>query len=227
VSGEASDLYFQQIKLGPMENFLYLIGSKRTKECVIVDPAWDTDTLIALAERDGMKIVGQLVTHYHPDHCGGDMMGFAVPGGCAELIGRVHAPIYVNKHEAEGLIEITGVSKSDLRLQDSGSALELGDVKIEFVHTPGHTPGSQCFFVRDRLVSGDTLFVNGCGRVDLPGGDPEQMEETLTNRLAKFTDEVVLYPGHDYGETPTSTLGRERKTNVYMRMGTLLAMHRR
>jgi hydroxyacylglutathione hydrolase len=214
-------LYFRQLKLGPMENFIYLIGSNRTKECVVVDPAWDTNELLSAAEKDGMKIVGQLVTHYHPDHCGGSYFGFAVPGGVAELIGRADAPIYINKNEADGLIEITGVSKSDLRVQDAGTVLELGDVKIDFVHTPGHTPGSQCFYVQDRLVSGDTLFVGGCGRVDLPGGDPEQMEETLTKRLVRFGDEVVLYPGHDYGPTKTSTLGHERKTNVYMRMGSL------
>jgi glyoxylase-like metal-dependent hydrolase (beta-lactamase superfamily II) len=219
-----ADLYFKQIKLGGMENFLYLIGSNRTKECMIVDPAWDTEALIDLAGRDGMKITGALVTHYHPDHCGGSYIGFTVPGGVAELIGRVDAPIHVHKIEADGLIEVTGVSKSDLVLHESGDVIELGDVAITVVHAPGHTPGSQCFFVGDRLVSGDTLFVGGCGRVDLPGGDGRELRETLARRLASFDDSVVLCPGHDYGPTATSTLGRERKSNPGFRssLGDLL-----
>jgi glyoxylase-like metal-dependent hydrolase (beta-lactamase superfamily II) len=214
------DLYFRQLPLGPMENFVYFIGSKRTKECVVVDPAWDTAALLDAAARDEMKIVGQLVTHYHPDHVGGDFFGFAAPGGVAEMIGHVNAPIHVHKLEAEGLIEITKVSRSDLVLRDAGDSLELGDVKIEFIHTPGHTPGSQCFFVQDRLVSGDTLFVGSCGRVDLPGSDPEQMQETLEKRFLRFEDEVILYPGHDYGPRPQSTFGHERKTNTFLRMRT-------
>lgn len=218
---ENHDLYFRQLKLGPMENFIYLIGSKKRRECLVVDPAWDTDALIDLADRDGMKICGSLVTHYHPDHCGGSYYGFAVPGGAAELAGRADAPIHVHKLEAEGLMKVTGASESDLVRHDSGDKLELGDVAVTFVHTPGHTPGSQCFFVENRLVAGDTLFVGGCGRVDLPGGSPEEMYETLTNRLLAFSDGVVLCPGHDYGRTPSSTLGEERKTNTYLSMRSL------
>lgn len=215
------DLYFKQLALGSMGNFIYLIGSRRERKCLAVDPAWDTDALIAEAEAGGMKITGQLVTHYHPDHCGGRLHGFEVPGGVAELIGLADAPIHVHRLEADGLKKITGVSESDLVRHDSGDSIEVGDVRITFVHTPGHTPGSQCFFVEDRLVSGDTLFVGGCGRVDLPGGDVTAMFETLTHRLAAFSDGVVLFPGHDYGRTPTSTLGEERRTNVYMRMRSL------
>lgn len=215
---ENPDLYFRQIKLGPMENFIYMIGSRRTRECFVVDPAWDTNTLIDLADRDGMKIRGSLVTHYHPDHCGGGFHGFSVPGGAAELAGRADAPIHVQRIEAPGLIKVTGASESDLVRHDSGDKVQLGDVTITLVHTPGHTPGGQCFFVENRLVSGDTLFVGGCGRVDLPGGSPEEMYDTLTKRLLVFPDDVVLYPGHDYGRTSSSSLGQERQTNTYLRM---------
>jgi len=218
---DESDLYFRQLAVGPMANFIYLIGSKRTRECLIVDPAWDTGALIEIAEGDGMKIAGALVTHYHPDHVGGSIFGFEVPGGIAELIGKVPVPIHVNKHEADGLKLITGVSETDLVRHDGGDRVELGEVAVELIHTPGHTPGSQCFLVRDRLVAGDTLFVGGCGRVDLPGADPEQMYETLTGRLAKLGDDVVLFPGHDYGPTPTSTMGEQRKTNAYLRIRSL------
>lgn len=212
------DLYFRQIPVGPMANFIYLIGSKRARECVIVDPAWNTDALLDIAAEDDMKVTGALVTHYHPDHCGGNMMGFRVPGGVAELIGRVPAPIHVHKLEADGLKKVTGVSESDLRRHEGGDAITVGDVRIELIHTPGHTPGSQCFLVDHALVAGDTLFVNGCGRVDLPGGDARQMYETLTGTLARLTDDITLYPGHDYGPTPQASMGEARRSNYALQV---------
>lgn len=216
-----SDLYFRQLSVGPMANFIYLIGSKRSRECLIVDPAWDSSALVDLAAQDGMKVTGALVTHYHPDHVGGGMMGFEVPGGISELLTKADAKIHVNKHEAAGLKEITGVSDSDLVLHDSGDLVTVGDVSVKLIHTPGHTPGSQCFLVQDCLVAGDTLFVNGCGRVDLPGADPEAMYESLTQKLAKLGDDVVLYPGHDYGPEPKASMGEQKRTNSYLRIRSL------
>jgi hydroxyacylglutathione hydrolase len=214
---EQNDLYFRQVSIGPMQNFVYLIGSVRTRECLIVDPAWDTDALLELAQRDDMKVTGALVTHYHPDHVGGAMGAFSVPGGVAELVGRVSARLHVNKHEADGLKKITGVSETDLVRHEGGDVVEIGDVAIELLHTPGHTPGSQCFLVRSRLVAGDTLFVDACGRVDLPGGDAEEMQRSL-RMLAKLGDDVVLHPGHDYGHAPVATMGEQKETNPYIRM---------
>lgn len=213
---EQSDLYFVQASIGPMQNFVYLIGSRRTHECLIVDPAWDTDALLEVAAKDGMKVVGALVTHYHPDHVGGAMGAFEVPGGVAELVGKVGGHIHVNKHEADGLIKITGVSESDLVRHEGGDTVELGDVAIQLIHTPGHTPGSQCFLVRNRLVSGDTLFIDGCGRVDLPGGDPAEMQRSL-RKLAQLPSDVVLHPGHDYGPTATATIAEQLRTNPYLK----------
>ncbi len=209
---EPSDLYFRQLAVGPMQNFIYLIGSQRTRECLVVDPAWDSAGLIEFAQKEQMRVVGALVSHYHPDHVGGRMGPFAVPGGITELISALPVHIHVNKHEADGLIKITGASESDLVRHDSGDVLEVGDVAIELIHTPGHTPGSQCFLVRDRLVTGDTLFVDGCGRVDLPGGDAAQLRESL-RMLAKLPDAVTVCPGHDYGRTPTNTMAEQRRSN--------------
>ncbi|HKU39351.1 MAG TPA: MBL fold metallo-hydrolase [Polyangiales bacterium] len=212
----AHDLYFRQVLVGPMQNFIYFLGSHTTRECLIVDPAWDTQALLDLAAKDGMTVIGSLVTHYHPDHVGGGMGSFRVPGGVAELLGKVGGHIHVNKHEADGLKKITGVSESDLVRHEAGDVVEIGDVAISLIHTPGHTPGSQCFLVRNRLVAGDTLFIDACGRVDLPGGDAEQMQESLRT-LAKLPDDVVLHPGHDYGSTPTATIAEQRQTNPYIR----------
>lgn len=225
------DLYFRQVLVGQevaghdpvacqMANFMYLLGDPASREAVVVDPAWDVEGVVDVAARDGYRVVGALVTHYHPDHVGGEMFGFRVQG-LARLLELQGTPVYVNKHEAEGLKKITGVSDSDLRRVDDGDTLKLGDHELRFLHTPGHTPGSQCFLVDGRLVAGDTLFVQGCGRVDLPGGDPEAMYHTLTGKLAKLPTDTVLYPGHHYGPTPTSTLGDELRQNHYLQIRSL------
>ncbi|MBK8014423.1 MAG: MBL fold metallo-hydrolase [Deltaproteobacteria bacterium] len=222
MSSEAnSDLYFRQVPVGPMANFAYLIGSRTTRDCVIVDPAWEVPKLLELARADDMTVTGALVTHYHPDHVGGGMFGFEVPGGVTELLTHANAKIHVNKHEADGLKQVTGVGETDLVRHDGGDIITLGEVAIELIHTPGHTPGSQCFLVRERLVAGDTLFVDGCGRVDLPGADPEAMFRTLSDTLGKLVDDVTLFPGHDYGSKPTSTMREQRKTNMYLKIRSL------
>jgi hydroxyacylglutathione hydrolase len=224
-------LYFRQLLAGrdfarvnpvagQMVNFVYLVGDRKTRRAVIVDPAWDVRSLLDIADGDGMEVVGALATHYHPDHIGGDLFGYDVEG-LATLLELKPVKVHAHKEESQGVKQMTGLSDSDLVSQESGDRLSLGEVEIEFLHTPGHTPGSQCFLVRNRLVSGDTLFVSGCGRVDLPGSDPAEMYRSLTERLARLPDDVVLYPGHDYADRPTSTLGEERRSNYYLRVPTL------
>jgi glyoxylase-like metal-dependent hydrolase (beta-lactamase superfamily II) len=223
-----SELYFRQLLAGQqvaaahpvagqMRNFMYLLGDPEKREALVVDPAWDVDGLADLAAQDGYEIVGALITHYHPDHVGGDMFGMSIEG-VARLLERKGVPLWVNKHEADGLKRVTGVSDSDLRKVDDGDTTTVGGREIRFLHTPGHTPGSQCFLVDGLLVAGDTLFVQGCGRVDLPGSDPDAMYYSLTQKLGKLPPETVLYPGHDYGPEPTSTIGHELRRNFYMRM---------
>jgi glyoxylase-like metal-dependent hydrolase (beta-lactamase superfamily II) len=234
--GAADALYFRQLLAGrqvaqqhpvaaQMANFMYLIGDPVRREAVVVDPAWDVGGLVDAAEADGYRVTGALVTHYHPDHVGGSLFGLEVEG-LAALLERVAAPVYVNKHEAEGLKRVAGVQEGDLRRVDDGDSLAIGDLELRFLHTPGHTPGSQCFLLGNRLVAGDTLFVQGCGRVDLPGGDPEAMYHTLTGKLAKLPADTVLFPGHHYGPAPTSTIGDELRENVYLRVPSLEAWRR-
>lgn len=196
-----SSLYLKQLEVGPMQNFIYLIGDRAKRECVMVDPAWDVKTVLNEAEKDGMKVVGSLVTHAHFDHV----------NGLDDLLTKVKGKIYCNRDEAEFL----KFWESDLKPVESGEKLEIGDVTITFLHTPGHTPGSQCFLVQNQLVSGDTLFIQACGRCDLPGGNPEQMYHSL-KRLSELDDKVILYPGHNYSDTPTSTIGQEKRTNPYL-----------
>ncbi|MBI5427649.1 MAG: MBL fold metallo-hydrolase [Nitrospinae bacterium] len=226
-----SPIYFRQLLSGvdvgstdrsarQMANFIYLIGDRQSRECVVVDPAWDIDGVLKIVDDDEMKLVGALATHYHPDHVGGSIFGMDICG-LAELMEKRAVPVYVNKYEAQGVRQVTGLSLSDMRQMESEDTLKVGSAEIAFLHTPGHTPGSQCFRVGSSLIAGDTLFLQGCGRVDLPGGDSEEMYRTLTQRLAKIKDEIVLYPGHNYGGKPFAPMGEVRRDNAYLRIGTL------
>lgn len=202
---------------GSMANFVYLIGDRVKGECLVVDPAWDVAGLVSLVEQEGMKLTGALATHYHPDHIGGPLFGIHVEG-IAKLLELRGMKIHAHREEARGIRMLTGISDSDLALHDGGDRIRVGEIEVTLLHTPGHTPGSQCFLVGNSLVSGDTLFVGGCGRVDLPGSDPEQMYRTLTTRLAALPGDTVLFPGHNYGPSATSTLEEERRTNYFLRV---------
>jgi glyoxylase-like metal-dependent hydrolase (beta-lactamase superfamily II) len=220
-----NDLYFAQIPVGEMANFAYLIGSRETRECLVVDPAWSVDALLDQAEQDDMRVTGALVTHYHQDHVGGSIFGMRIEG-VARLLERAPVPIHVNAREAEGVRKVTGASASDLVAHEGGDVIELGRLRVRLLHTPGHTPGSQCFLVEEagapgRLVSGDTLFLGSCGRVDLPGGDPEALYHSLTGQLAKLPDETLLFPGHFYAADPFSTMGEQKRRNPYLRVARL------
>lgn len=202
-------LYFRQLlagrdfaigdeKAAGMENFVYLIGDREKGECLVVDPAWDISGIIRIAKADNMKIVGALVTHYHPDHIGGHVYGIDIEG-LAELEAQNPCLVHAHKLEKPGIIKTTGISSSDVIAHESGDIVKAGDIEVELLHTPGHTPGSLCFRLKDALVSGDTLFLRGCGRVDLPGGDVEEMHRTIKDRLSSIDSKTIVYPGHAYG----------------------------
>jgi glyoxylase-like metal-dependent hydrolase (beta-lactamase superfamily II) len=217
-------LYFRQLLCGrdiartdplarQMVNFAYLVGDRVTGEAVAIDAAYDIKGLLDVAASDGMKVTGALASHYHPDHVGGDMMGHQI-SGVRELLTLNPVPVHVHEDEAPWVQLITGASATDLVEHSSGDVVQVGEVKVELIHTPGHTPGSQCFLVDGRyLVSGDTLFLEGCGRTDLPGGDPASLYESLTQKLAKVPDEAILFPGHLYSAEPSASMGETRRMN--------------
>jgi glyoxylase-like metal-dependent hydrolase (beta-lactamase superfamily II) len=213
----AGSLYLKQLELGPMQNFVYLIGDPVARQCVVVDPAWEIDTIVNTAAADDMAITGALVTHTHQDHVGGSLASWGMPGripGIEELLTRVPARVYVLKAAREFL------PGSDLMRVDNHDTLQVGRLTLTFLHTPGHTPGSQCFLVDGRLISGDTLFIGSCGRTDLPGSDPSEMYYSLTQRLGALPDDTVLFPGHNYGGE-SSTIGDEKRGNPFMRFPSL------
>ncbi|MEZ5409360.1 MAG: MBL fold metallo-hydrolase [Acidimicrobiales bacterium] len=220
-------LYFRQLLSGrdfaasdmiarQMVNFSYLIGDRQTGEAVVVDPAYDVGGLFEALEADGMTLVGVLGTHYHADHIGGNMMGYQIQG-VSDLLERADVPIHLQEPEVEFVTKTTGLTRDVLSGHHSGDTVTVGGIEIELIHTPGHTPGSQCFLVRDCLVSGDTLFLDGCGRTDLPGGDPEELYRSLTDRLARVPDSATLYPGHLYSAEPSQSMGQTRALNVVYR----------
>ncbi len=220
-------LYFRQLLSGrdfahgdmvarQMVNFAYLLGDRSTGEALVVDPAYGVDDLLSILEADGMRCVGVLATHYHPDHVGGDLAGLRIEG-LSTLLEHHDVPVHVQQAEVPWVVRATGVGAEHLVAHEGGDVVTVGRVEVELVHTPGHTPGSQCFYVRQRLVSGDTLFLEGCGRTDLPGSDPEAMFESLHTRLARVPDDTLLFPGHLYAPEPSATLGETRRTNYVFR----------
>jgi glyoxylase-like metal-dependent hydrolase (beta-lactamase superfamily II) len=203
-----------------MANFVYFIGDTETHQAAVVDPAWDVDAILGFASKEGYEIDKILITHYHPDHLGGSMMGQNIQGA-ADMLGRIKAKVYVNKAEAEGTKRVAGLSDSDIVMVEAGDVFKVGEIPVKFLHTPGHTPGSQCFLVEGNLISGDTLFVNSCGRVDLPGSDPEAMYHSLNHTLKNLDDATVVYPGHAYSSESRTTIADQKRHNMYMRFPTL------
>ncbi|WP_158887232.1 MBL fold metallo-hydrolase [Amycolatopsis anabasis] len=219
-------LYFRQLLSGrdyasgdpvatQMVNFAYLIGDRETREAIVVDPAYAVGDLLDALAADDMRLTGVLATHHHPDHVGGEMMGFSLPG-LADLLAREQVPVHVNREEVEWVRRTTGVSATDLAAHDHDDVLTVGDVEIRLLHTPGHTPGSQCFLVDGRLVAGDTLFLEGCGRTDFPGGDADAMYRSL-RWLADLPGDPVVYPGHLYSAEPSAPLSSVRQNNFVYR----------
>jgi glyoxylase-like metal-dependent hydrolase (beta-lactamase superfamily II) len=203
-----------------MANFVYVVGDDQQRKCMVVDPAWDVAGIVDFIDREELELTGALVTHYHPDHVGGEIFGHNI-AGLEELLTIRPVKVHVNRIECEGVKQVTGLSDSDFEEHSGGDLISIGDTVVQLLHTPGHTPGSQCFLAGSDLFSGDTLFIGGCGRVDLPGGNATQMYESLTQVLAKLPDDTRLFPGHDYAPTPTSTIGVEKRENQYLRMRSL------
>lgn len=196
------NLILEQIQAGPMENFSYFIGDAKTKEVALVDPAWELDGLCKRAEKNGYKITAVLLTHGHYDHS----------QGVEELLSYHNVPVYVS--ECETTFHLAG--SKDVRYTKDKEKIKIGNIEIECLHTPGHTPGGQCFKCFDVLITGDTLFIDGCGRCDLPGSDVKAMFHSLFNCIKELPDSTIIYPGHDYGPVPYATLAEQKKTNPYL-----------
>ena len=200
------DIYLRQLAVGPMQNFAYLIGAGRGAECAVVDPGWEAAALSAAARQDGRRISAAVLTHGHFDHA----------GGLQELLGKEAIPVYAHEGDAADL----AAALPDLhRLRDAERVI-WGALEVLVLHTPGHTPGSICLLADGNLLTGDTLFLDCCGRTDLPGSEPAAMHRSL-RRLAALPKDTKVWPGHNYGDRPAAALSEVLKMNPFLAASTL------
>lgn len=194
-------MIFEQIAVGPMQNFAYLVGDEKTGLALVIDPGWDVDVVLETAKMKDLRIIYIVSTHEHHDHTSGN----------EELAARTGAKIVAHEKSRIG---------KDIVARD-GDVMHVGSMNVRFIYTPGHSPDHICVLVDGKLVTGDTLFVGECGRTDLPGGSSEQLYDSLFHKLVKLPDEVEVYPGHDYGTKPRSTIGYEKAHNYVLKPRTL------
>jgi len=190
-------MIFKQIPVGTFQNFSYLIGDPETHRAALVDPAWEVDRLLSLCAEAGLTVQYVINTHSHHDHIEGN----------DAVVKRTHAKVVA--HESSPI-------RKDIPVND-GDSIEVGSLRVQAIHTPGHCPDHICLLVGGKVLTGDTLFVGECGRTDLAGGDPGAMYESLFNKLMALDDSIEVYPGHDYGPRPSSTIGEERRTNYTLK----------
>jgi glyoxylase-like metal-dependent hydrolase (beta-lactamase superfamily II) len=201
-------LILRQLQLGPMQNFVYLIGDGETREAAVVDAGWDVEAILKAAEQDELTITKVLLSHNHFDHV----------NAVGPLLEKVSAPVYIHQDDVSKL-QGQGFD-SYIKPIGTEDDIMIGRTPVRFLHTPGHTPGSITFQVHNAIVTGDTLFVGACGRFDLGGGDAAIMYDSLM-RPGRLDGETLVFPGHDYGDSPTTTIARENATNPYLRFGSL------
>lgn len=225
-------LYFRQLLAGrdyavgdavalSMRNFTYAIGDRNSGEAVLVDPAYRPAELVEIVKADGMSLVGAIATHYHPDHIGGTLIGQQHIAGIVELRAMTGVPVHAHADEVSWILERTGIEESAIIAHRDRDQLLVGDIEITILHTPGHTEGSQCLLVEGYLLSGDTLFIDGCGRTDFPGGDTRKLFVSLNERLAKVSDDTVLFPGHLYSAEASLPMGDVRERNAVLSVASL------
>ena len=193
-------MFFKQIKYRG-DNFSYVIADESSGEAVVVDPSYNADAIIPLIENHGFTVKYIVNTHHHRDHSADNK---TIKSGTGAKI-MAHKLAKVDQ---------------DVEVED-GDTLRLGDIIIEVIHTPGHCPDSICLLVDGKLLSGDTLFVGECGRTDLPGGSSKALYNSFFQKLMTLDDNIEVYPGHDYGSKPHSTIGEERRTNYTLKKRTL------
>ncbi|MCP8318216.1 MAG: MBL fold metallo-hydrolase [Candidatus Methylarchaceae archaeon HK01B] len=192
-------MIFVQIFIGFMANFTYLIGDEKSRLAIVVDPAGDLERILKEVEKHSLKVKYIINTHAHFDHINGNK----------DLALRTGARIIMHEKSRE---------KKDISVGD-GSIIEVGNLKIKVIHTPGHTPESVCLLLDNKLLTGDTLFVGGCGRSDFLESNPKELYRSL-QKLMKLDEDIEVYPGHDYGEKPFSTIGYEKKNNYAFKFRT-------
>ena len=196
-------MIFEQIPVGQMQNFCYVIWDEGSKLRAVVDPGWEVDKILDSVRKHNLDITYILITHSHYDHI----------DGVKEINEKTGAIVYVHEEDSSAIEKLN--IKNIKKIKDD-DIIDIGKLKIKVLHTPGHSPGSVCYLSENKLITGDTLFVEGMGRIDLPGANKENMFNSL-QKLKKLDDNIEIYPGHDYGSKISSTIAYEKKNNTYMK----------
>ncbi|HLN36022.1 MAG TPA: MBL fold metallo-hydrolase [Nitrososphaeraceae archaeon] len=195
-------LKIEQIQVGQMANFTYLVIDEEEKEIAIIDPSWDLDKIFEIIKRNSYSVKFIINTHTHFDHVLGNEQVLAITN------------CQIVQHE-------NSMDRHDIAVKD-GDRIRVGNIVIDILHTPGHSKDSICLIVDSKIIfTGDTLFVGNCGRIDLPGGNVNEMYDSLLRRIIKLNDELIIYPGHNYGMKTVSTIGEEKNTNYVLAPRTL------
>ncbi|BCL60545.1 MBL fold metallo-hydrolase [Desulfomarina profundi] len=215
ISDETETMKVKQMIVGSMAVCCYIISCEKTKKAAIIDPGGDEDKILAEAENLGVSIEYIIVTHGHPDHvCGNRKIQEAT--GAKIIMHRADAQFF-DKPEVKNYFSMLGMEPSpspDILVED-GDIIELGEEKLEVMHTPGHTPGGMCLYNSPDVITGDTLFVGGLGRTDFPGGSHEELLNSIRTKLLVLPDETIVWPGHGYGGS-RSTIGEEKVSNPFL-----------
>ena len=190
-------LEIRQLRLGPMANFIYIVFCPTTREAICIDPAWDSKFIVDEIESNDLTVTGIFLTHEHHDHV----------NAVADLLGYYSVPIYASAYSTYSDFPFEGLTNQ--------STLQLGNLQLTVYLTPGHSPGGMCIYSEPHLFTGDTLFVDGCGRCDLVGSDVHEMYNSLFNIISSFPNSTIVYPGHDYGPKPSDTLRNQYQKNRF------------
>lgn len=209
-------MFLKQMQVGNMAVFAYLLGDTSTGEALVIDPAANIDGIIAQADQNKVKIQYIVNTHGHVDHIAGNL----------DMKNKTGAKIIIHESDAEMLtstpamiLKMFGAKQSPTadRTVGDGDIISVGGISLKVLHTPGHSPGSMSLFTEGYVFTGDTLFVGGVGRTDLPGGSSQIMARSIQQKLCTLPDDTKVMPGHNYGGAPTSTIGREKTSNPFLR----------
>lgn len=209
-------MIIEQLELGVDKVFCYVLACEETRQAVIIDPCGDEGQLLALIQKQQLKPLFIINTHCHPDHTCGNKIIRDETG--ASIVRHKADELLLQKPDAKEYFDRHGFTPSppaDKIVQD-GDLLKFGNYTLKIIHTPGHSPGSICILIDNNLFTGDSLFVGAAGRVDVPGGDFTTLIESLADKIAVLPDETVIWPGHDYGDSKTTTIGREKMENPYL-----------